>query len=253
MLFNLMVGVSSENETLVRILLGVDTAILAILVICLIWWAIWKLSHRKKADDTDEQAGEPDYTLVPKGMMLLPIDYNGVNVTAVREESVASEAVTGSENTVEIDENTVVVTKPQRKTLDEAYEELSSEQKGFFDGLLSYAMSKEQAIENRTKTEVQVKAERKQIVRLAIKRGITIAKFHLENDLMKQYRKNDAETKISVKDTEIKVTDVAAYETAKGLVDVAIENNKREKEAAAEARRQQRAEKRRAAKQAEAE
>lgn len=249
MLFNLLVGLSSENETLIKILLGVDTAILALLVVCLIWWAIWKMTHRKKAKETDETAGEPDYTLVPNGMMLLPVDYKGVSVTAAKEEG--SDAVISSETLVELDENAFVVTKPQRKTIDEAYEELSAEQKGFFDGLLSYAMSKEQAIENRTKTEIQVKADRKQVVRIAIKRGITVAKFHLENDLMKQYRKNDAETKISVKDTEIKITDVAAYETAKGLVDVAIENNKREKEAAAEARRQQRAEKRRAAKEAE--
>lgn len=242
-MFNLMAGISAENETLISILLGVDTAILALLLVCLIWWVIWRLSHRKKSEYADENSAlEPDYTLVPKGMMLIPVDYDPNAIKAFSESAPAKEGVR------EVDENAFVVTKPERKTIDENYAELSKEQKKYFDGLLSYALSKENAIENRTKTEIQVKADRKQIVRIAVKRGITVAKFHLENDLMKQYRKTDAETKISVKDTEIKITDTAAFETAKGLVDVAIENNKREIEAAAEARRRQRAEKRRAAK-----
>ena len=246
-MFNLMAGISAENETLISILLGVDTAILALLLVCLLWWVIWRLTHRKKADSSDENlGGEPDYTLVPKGMMLIPIGYNPESAQVFTESAVTNEGVR------EVDENAFVVTKPERKTIDENYSELSKEQKKFFDGLLSYALSKENAIENRTKTEIQVKADRKQVVRIAIKRGVTVAKFHLENDLMKQYRKNDAETKISVKDTEIKITDSAAFETAKGLVDVAIENNKREIEAAAEARRKQRAEKRRAAKENQA-
>ena len=244
MLVNLLAGVVSENETLVAILLGVDTAILALLLVCFIIWAIVKSARRKKAKGEDEKSDTPDYTLVPKGMMLLPVDYTG---TAARE-TVAKERAEETATAVLTDENSFTVPKAVRKTLEENYAELTQEQKGFFDGLLAYGMSKDNAEENRTKTEVQVKADRKSIIRLTVKRGITVAKFHLENDLMKQYRKNDAETKISVKDTEIKVIDVAAYETAKGLIDVAIENNKREKEAAAEARRLQRAEKRRAAK-----
>ncbi|GEM_PF-2966324 len=245
MLINLLAGVVSENETLVAILLGVDTAILALLLVCFIIWAIVKLARRKKAGKGDDaKADTPDYTLVPKGMMLLPVGYTG---TAARE-TVVNQAAEETATAVLTDENSFTVPKAARKTLEENYAELTQEQKGFFDGLLAYGMSKDNAEENRAKTEVQVKADRKSVIRLTIKRGITVAKFHLENDLMKQYRKNDAETKISVKDTEIKVIDVAAYETAKGLIDVAIENNKREREAAAEARRLQRAEKRRAAK-----
>lgn len=240
---NLMAGISAENETLISILLGVDTAILALLLICLLWWVIWRITHRKSLEDYEENSvTESDYTLVPKGMMLIPIDYDPNSVKLFTESATAKEGVR------EVDENAFVVTKPERKTIDENYAELNKEQRRFFDGLLSYALSKENAVENRTKTEIQVKADRKQVVRITVKRGVTVAKFHLENDLMKQYRRNDAETKISVKDTEIKITDKAAFETAKGLIDVAIENNKREIEAAAEARRKQRAEKRRAAK-----
>ena len=242
MFINLLAGVVSDNETLVAILLGVDTAILAILLVCFILWAIVKLARGKKA----KKGLESEYTLVPKGMMLVPVGYTG---TAVREVAEKETATAATELTQD-DENTFTVPKSARKTLEENYAELSHEQKGFFDGLLAYAMGKENAEENRTKTEVQVKADKKSVMRLTVKRGITVAKFHIENELMKQYRKNDAETKIAVKDTEIKVADVHAFETAKGLVDVAIENNKREREAAAEARRRQRAEKRQAAKNA---
>ncbi len=181
-------------------------------------------------------------TNVPEGMMLLPVDY------AAKSEEVSvslTEPEPEAEPVAEIDENAVILTKNERKTIDELYEELSKEQKGFFNGLLEYAKTKENAIESRTKTEVRVKAEGKYLIRLTIKRGLTVAKFNLENDLMKQYRKNSAESKIDVKATEIKVSDIAAYDTAKGLIDVAEENNKREIAAAAEARRLQRAEKRR--------
>lgn len=237
-MINLLAGISAENETLISILLGVDTAILALLLVCLLWWVIWRLTHRKE-ERADE---ESDSTLVPKGMMLVPIDYD------LSSKNAESEPVPVTEGVRDLSENAFVVTKPERKTIDEHYGTLSNEQRRYFDGLLSYALSKENAVENRTKTEIQVKADRKQIVRIAVKRGITVAKFHLENDLVKQYRKNDAETKISVKDTEIKIVDAATFETAKGLIDVAVENNKREIAAAAEARRIQRAEKRRAAK-----
>ncbi len=230
-----------ENETLVGILLGVDTAILALLLVCLIWWIIWRIAHRKKVNE-EVADNSADGTLVPDGMMLLPVDYGSATekVFVPVEEKTEKEPV--SEEPDLSGEDTLTLKKVERKQLADVYLELSPEQKGFFDRLLAYAMSKEGAIENRTKTEIQVKIDRKQVVRLAIKRGITVAKYHLENPLMKQYRRKDAETKISIKDTEIKIVDVAAYETAKGLVDVAIENNRREREAEAEARRRRRSE-----------
>lgn len=182
-----------------------------------------------------------DCAIVPKGMMLLPVDY------AVKSEVSATqtEPAPVKETTREIDENALVISRSESKTVDESYAELTKEQKKFFDGLLSYALSKENAIEYRTKTEIKIKADRKPIIRISVRKGITVAKFHLENDLMKKFRRNSAEAKIDVKDTKVNITDVLAFETAKGLIDVAVENNKREKEAAAEARRQHIAAKRR--------
>ena len=196
-------------------------------------------ANAKAAEDgaaVKAQPLAPDYAIVPKGMMLLPVDYAAKSEIAAASESsaVAATAEQPQEEERVVDENAVVITNYERKTVDEAYAELTKDQKGFFDGLLAYAKSKGNAIEYRTKTEVQIKADRKQIVRLAVKKGVTVAKFRVENDLMKQFRKNEAETKIEVKDTKIKVVDVAAFDTAKGLIDVAVENNAREKEAAKE-------------------
>lgn len=184
-----------------------------------------------------------DYTVVPKGMMLLPVDYTiKSEVSATQAESAPAQTEEPARN---VDENALVISRSESKTIDESYSELTKEQKKFFDGLLSYALSKENAIENRTKTEIKIKADRKLIIRISVRKGITVAKFHLENDLMKKFRRNSAEAKIDVKDTKVNVIDTLAFETAKGLIDVAVENNKREKEAAAEARRQYIAAKRR--------
>ena len=197
----------------------------------------------KNAKNNIDKSVGTNYTIVPKGMMLVPADYAIKSEIAIAQ---AESAPAPIEKTArEIDENALIISRSESKTIDESYAELTKEQKKFFDGLLYYALSKENATENRTKTEIKIKADKKPIIRLSVNKGVTIAKFTLENDLMKQFRKNTAETKIAVRDTRINVTDVAAFETAKGLIDVAVENNKREKEAAAEARRKRLAERKR--------
>ncbi len=202
-----------------------------------------RAAEKNAEKSADAKPVAADCAIVPKGMMLLPVDYAFKSeVSATQTDSAA--VVPVEKPASEVDENSLVISRSENKTIDESYAELTKEQKKFFDGLLSYALSKEKAIENRTKTEIRIKADRKPIIRLSVRKGITVAKFHLENDLMKKFRRNSAESKIEVKDTKVNVIDAMAFETAKGLIDVAVENNKREKEAAAEARRQYLAEKR---------
>lgn len=194
----------------------------------------------ENAEDSADKTFSADYAIVPKGMMLVPVDY------AIKSEVSATQtdAPKNELPAPETDENALVISRAETKTLDEAYAELSREQKKYFDGLLAYALSKENAAKYPAKTEISVRANRKPLIRICVRKGITVAAFRLENDLMKQFRKNGAETKITVRDTRINIVDTAAYETAKGLIDVAVENNKREKEAAVEARRKRLAEKR---------
>ncbi|MBO6263554.1 MAG: hypothetical protein J6N93_04690, partial [Clostridia bacterium] len=178
------------------------------------------------------------------GMMLVPVDYVIKSEVSATQADITPREEQREAAAPETDENALVISRAETKTLDEAYAELSREQKKYFDGLLAYALSKENAAKYPAKTEISVRANRKPLIRICVRKGITVAAFRLENDLMKQFRKNGAETKITVRDTRINIVDTAAYETAKGLIDVAVENNKREKEAAVEARRKRLAEKR---------
>jgi hypothetical protein len=201
--------------------------------------------RRERADKKPDAKPAPaDYTLVPKGMMLVPIDYAASCETAATINPAPQNATQPTRDERTVSSDAVVIEKSKTKTIDELYKELTKEQKRFFDGLLSYAKAKPNAIEYRNKTEVQIKADRKNIVRLNIKKGMTVAKFRLENELMKQFRKNNAETRIFVKDTAVFINDAAAFETAKGLIDVAEENKNREIEAAKERRKQKLKEKR---------
>ena len=196
----------------------------------------------ENAEDSADKTFSADYAIVPKGMMLVPVDY------AIKSE-VSATQTDAPKNELpahETDENALVISRAETMTIDEAYAKLSREQKKYFDGLLSYALSKENAAKYPSKTEISVRAIRKPIIRIFVRKGVTVAAFRLENDLMKEFRKNGAETKITVRDTKINIVDNAAYETAKGLIDVAEENNKREREAAEEARKKRLAERRKA-------
>ena len=199
----------------------------------------------EKNAENAENAFSADYAIVPKGMMLVPVDYAIKSEVSVTQTDISPNEAVKEAPLPETDENAFVVSRAETMTIDEAYAKLSREQKKYFDGLLSYALSKENAAKYPSKTEISVRANRKPLIRIFVRKGVTVASFRLENDLMKEFRKNGAEAKITVRDTKINIVNSAAYETAKGLIDVAVENNKREKEAAEEARRKRLAEKRR--------
>lgn len=129
------------------------------------------------------------------------------------------------------------------KSFDEAYAELSREQAGFFRHIKEYALQKPGAEEKRQSSCICVKAGGKQLVKLTIRRGITVAQFLLENDLLKDYKRQGNAAAIKVKATEVPVYDVDAMNTACHMVDLMEEQNERERQAAKErkkaARKQQ--------------
>lgn len=140
-------------------------------------------------------------------------------------------------------DNDAVVFKTVRKTFDEAYAELSKEQKSFFDNILGYALSKPDAKEFRTKSNIRVRSKGGQIVKLLIRRETVVSSFTIENDMLKTYRKELAKndgTKITVKATDVTIVDVDTFEAAKGLVDVAYDQLVHERELQKEARKERR-------------
>lgn len=167
-----------------------------------------------------------------------------VIVTEVKAEAApaATPAAAAEPAPVAVSENEpggIVLHTAPKKTFDENYADLTKQQKKYFDGLIAYALSNEKAEKVQTKNYVVVREQKHPILKVVINKGITTAKFKLENELFKQYRKKSS-AKINVKETVLQIVDNASYETAKGLIDVVRESNEKERAEMLEARRQRR-------------
>ena len=110
-----------------------------------------------------------------------------------------------------------------RLTLDEAYEKLSKQQKKFFDGLREYAMKKEKCKEKRSTYNILLgQSTVNPLVKLTIKKDVTVALFKMEDEYLKDIRRNAGSdgTKVKVKETEVAIGDAQAYATAKEMIDL---------------------------------
>ena len=131
------------------------------------------------------------------------------------------------------------------RTFEDAFAELSEEQKRYFSEIMAYALSKPKAEEKVTKGAVCVRSNKKLILKLKIRRKITVASFKLENDLLRDYRHNIGDASaIRMRETEIYVNDDSAKETVFGMIDLMLEQYERERQEAQERRRLARAAKR---------
>ena len=118
-------------------------------------------------------------------------------------------------------------------TFMEAYELLDGQQKGYVDGLLEYAMSKEGAEQKMTKHAAFVTKKKKPILKLKIRRGVTVAAFKVESDLMRDFKRQAETTSgIKEKETEILVTTDEIYATARDMVDLMITQYERQRQEA---------------------
>jgi len=113
--------------------------------------------------------------------------------------------------------------KAPRLTLDEAYALLSKEQKKYFDGLRDYALTKYKCKEKKsTYFVVYGHAATNPLIKLTIKKDTTVALLKMEDEYMKDIRRDATGdgTKVKVKETEVIVSDKQAFETAKKMVDL---------------------------------
>ena len=114
-----------------------------------------------------------------------------------------------------------------RLTLEEAYAQLTKEQKKYFDGLREYAMSKDSKCKEKLSTYFTTigPSTINPFIKLTIKKGITVALFKMEDEYLKDIRRNASGdgTKVKVKETEVPVGDKQAYDTAKDMVDLRID------------------------------
>ncbi len=110
-----------------------------------------------------------------------------------------------------------------RLTLDEAYAKLSKQQKKFFDTLKEYAMSKDKCKEKKSTYYILLgQSSVNPLVKLTIKKDCTVALFKMEDEYMKDIRRNAGSegTKVKVKETELIVGDSQALATAKEMIDL---------------------------------
>ena len=115
----------------------------------------------------------------------------------------------------------------ESKTITELYEELSMEQKGFFDELREAALAKPDAELSMSKTFVAVKIGKRNLIKLLIKRGVTTAEFLIENEELKKLRLSNTNKRgkstIKVKPTVVSVLDVASLQVAIDMINLSYE------------------------------
>ncbi len=115
----------------------------------------------------------------------------------------------------------------ESKTITELYEELSNEQKSFFDELREEALTKPDSELSITKNYISVKIGKRNLIKLLIKRGVTVAEFMLENEALKQLKASNKNKKgkssIKVKPTVVQVEDLPSLKVAVDMINLAYE------------------------------
>ena len=141
---------------------------------------------------------------------------------------ISTEAVGEAEKSKQVKKTPAPKKAPApRLTLEEAYAKLTKEQKKYFDGLREYAMSKDSKCKEKLSTYFTTigPSTTNPFIKLTIKKGITVALFKMEDEYLKDIRRNASGdgTKVKVKETEVPIGDKQAYDTAKDMVDLRID------------------------------
>lgn len=156
------------------------------------------------------------------------------------EEIVAEEVDEATEEpTPEIIPEDAVVFSATRDTIDQRYEALPDEMKGYYDEIVKYAQVVEGNRRFKNDRYEEYKVGKNRIVRLLIKRGVIVCEFIIANSDLRNYM---ADNKLKIKQaaTTMKVYDETTLQAAKNAVDIAvraIEDEKQYKKEQARAKR----------------
>ena len=114
------------------------------------------------------------------------------------------------------------------KTITELYEELSVEQKGYFDELREEALTKPNAELAISRNFITVKIGKRNLIKLLIKRGVTVAEFMIESEQLKALRLSNknkrGKSSIKVKPTTVQVIDLMSLKVAVDMITLAYED-----------------------------
>ncbi len=113
--------------------------------------------------------------------------------------------------------------KTPRLTLDEAYAKLTKTQQKYFDSLRDYALSKDKCKEKKSTYFILLgQSSVNPLVKLTIKKDTTVALFKMEDEYLKDIKRDATGdgTKIKVKETEVIISDAQACKAAKNMIDL---------------------------------
>ena len=145
---------------------------------------------------------------------------------AKKAEAEEAEAEAGEgENDITVVRDGIVFN--DSKTITELYEELSAEQKGYFDELREEALTKPDAELSISRNFIAVKIGKRNLIKLLIKRGVTVAEFMLESEELKRLRLSNknkrGKSSIKVKPTTVQVIDLMSLKVAVDMLNLAYE------------------------------
>ena len=152
-------------------------------------------------------------------------------VVAQPAPAVAEAAVADAEEEPEGSNEFVVVQDGivfnDSKSITELYEELSPEQQSYFDELREEALTKPDTELSIAKNFVTVKIGKRNLIKLLIKRGVTVAEFMLENEALKQLRLSNTNKRgksaIKIKPTVVQVLDLTSLKVAVDMINLSYE------------------------------
>ena len=151
-----------------------------------------------------------------------------VEVEKIVEKEVPVEVEKIVEKVVEKEVKVIAPAKPKaektpRLTLDEAYALLSKQQKKYFDSLREYALSKDKCKEKKSTYFILLgQSSVNPLVKLTIKKDTTVALFKMEDEYLKDIKRDATGegTKVKVKETEVIIGDAQACKIAKNMIDL---------------------------------
>lgn len=126
-----------------------------------------------------------------------------------------------------VSKDAVVIEGVQRFTIQEAYNQLSTTQKGYFDKLKNYASSKPNAKIKEAKSYVSIGDGNKNYIQLTIKKNTVIACFSLESEDLLRLRL-EGETSIKPEKTKVKIVDLETLDSAIKMIDIRAMQVKKE-------------------------
>lgn len=147
------------------------------------------------------------------------------------EDNVQSAPVAAAEATevAEYGENTVVISRTEKKTLDEKFRELDEKLQRYYVEIVRHAMSKAESKQFKNDRYEEYKIGNKRLVRLQIKKSGIICEVTLINS---DFRNFMADNKVRIKQapTVIRIEDEASVELAKNGIDIAVKGVEEERE-----------------------